>query len=119
MEEIPVRALDDTDEGAAVSSPNSAVSSFQMDFCRNSRKFCEGDSEEDENGTTRKKLRLSKTQSAFLEDSFKEHTTLNPVSITLTFLLPLSFTVSTKILLVLNCNAKKKCRNKNLFLQKS
>ncbi|KAK7378268.1 hypothetical protein VNO80_03706 [Phaseolus coccineus] len=78
MEEIPVRALDDTDDAAAVSSPNSAVSSFQMDFCRNSRKFCEGDSEEDENGTARKKLRLSKTQSAFLEDSFKEHTTLNP-----------------------------------------
>ncbi|BAT85357.1 hypothetical protein LR48_Vigan03g223300 [Vigna angularis] len=75
MEDTPVRALDDTDDGAAVSSPNnSAVSSF----CRNSRKFFEGDSEEDENGSTRKKLRLSKTQSAFLEDSFKEHTTLNP-----------------------------------------
>ncbi|KAK8473484.1 hypothetical protein PHAVU_001G143500 [Phaseolus vulgaris] len=78
MEEIPVRTLDDTDDAAAVSSPNSAVSSFQMDFCRNNRKFSEGDSEEDENGTARKKLRLSKTQSAFLEDSFKEHTTLNP-----------------------------------------
>ncbi|WVZ08679.1 hypothetical protein V8G54_022025 [Vigna mungo] len=79
MEDTPVRALDDTDDGAALSSPNnSAVSSFQMDFCRNSRKFFEGDSEEDENGSTRKKLRLSKTQSAFLEDSFKEHATLNP-----------------------------------------
>lgn len=75
-----MRTLDDTDDAAAVSSPNSAVSSFQMDFCRNNRKFSEGDSEEDENGTARKKLRLSKTQSAFLEDSFKEHTTLNPVS---------------------------------------
>ena len=91
MEEIPVRVLDDTDDGAAVSSPNnSAVSSY---FCRNSRKFCEGDSEEDENGSTRKKLRLSKTQSAFLEDSFKEHTTLNPVSNSHFF----SFTISTKV----------------------
>ncbi|KAI9154076.1 hypothetical protein LWI28_020620 [Acer negundo] len=31
-----------------------------------------------ENGLTRKKLRLSKEQSAFLEESFKEHNTLNP-----------------------------------------
>lgn len=38
-------------------------------------------SDEDENGLTRKKLRLSKQQSAFLENSFKEHSsTLNPVS---------------------------------------
>ena len=37
-------------------------------------------SDEDENGCTRKKLRLSKEQSAFLEESFKEHNTLNPVS---------------------------------------
>ncbi|XP_071721125.1 homeobox-leucine zipper protein HAT14-like [Rutidosis leptorrhynchoides] len=35
-------------------------------------------SDEDENGSTRKKLRLTKEQSAFLEDSFKEHSTLNP-----------------------------------------
>lgn len=38
-------------------------------------------SDEDENGSTRKKLRLSKEQSAFLEESFKEHNTLNPVSL--------------------------------------
>ncbi|CAJ1908225.1 unnamed protein product [Sphenostylis stenocarpa] len=74
--EIPVRAVDDTDDGAAVSSPTSAVSSFRMDFW--SRKSCDGASDYNENGSTRKKLRLSKTQSAFLEDSFKEHTTLNP-----------------------------------------
>ncbi|KAF5771943.1 putative transcription factor homeobox-WOX family [Helianthus annuus] len=37
-----------------------------------------GMSDEDENGLTRKKLRLTKEQSAFLEDSFKEHNTLNP-----------------------------------------
>lgn len=36
-------------------------------------------SDDDENGSSaRKKLRLSKEQSAFLEESFKEHHTLNP-----------------------------------------
>ncbi|KAL5762821.1 hypothetical protein ACOSP7_019085 [Xanthoceras sorbifolium] len=96
----------DQDGGAASSSPNnSAASSFQMDFCiysgghnnnnnnNNKRDFDSSalgihDSEaerassrasdEDENGCTRKKLRLSKEQSAFLEESFKEHNTLNP-----------------------------------------
>ncbi|KAF5785774.1 putative transcription factor homeobox-WOX family [Helianthus annuus] len=37
-----------------------------------------GTSDDDENGLGRKKLRLTKEQSAFLEDSFKEHNTLNP-----------------------------------------
>lgn len=41
-------------------------------------------SDDDENGApNRKKLRLSKEQSAFLEESFKEHSTLNPVSFNL------------------------------------
>ncbi|KAM0027630.1 hypothetical protein Hdeb2414_s0019g00542421 [Helianthus debilis subsp. tardiflorus] len=40
-----------------------------------------GTSDDDENGLGRKKLRLTKEQSAFLEDSFKEHNTLNPVSL--------------------------------------
>ncbi|XVF36487.1 hypothetical protein REPUB_Repub19eG0062600 [Reevesia pubescens] len=35
-------------------------------------------SDEDEEGSPRKKLRLSKEQSAILEDNFKEHSTLNP-----------------------------------------
>ncbi|XP_058094346.1 homeobox-leucine zipper protein HAT4-like isoform X2 [Magnolia sinica] len=35
-------------------------------------------SDEEEGETTRKKLRLSKEQSAILEESFKEHNTLNP-----------------------------------------
>nr|GEV44921.1 homeobox-leucine zipper protein HOX11-like [Tanacetum cinerariifolium] len=35
-------------------------------------------SDEDDNGISRKKLRLSKVQSAYLEESFKEHNTLNP-----------------------------------------
>ncbi|EMS67655.1 Homeobox-leucine zipper protein HOX19 [Triticum urartu] len=34
--------------------------------------------EEDDDGSTRKKLRLTKEQSALLEDRFKEHSTLNP-----------------------------------------
>lgn len=88
----------EVEEGAAVSSsPNSTISSFQMDFsaarARGGEKGgtvagrSEGDverassraSDEDENGLARKKLRLSKEQSAFLEESFKEHNTLNPV----------------------------------------
>ncbi|KAL5067457.1 hypothetical protein RYX36_018344 [Vicia faba] len=96
----PVRELDvnrfpatteDVDDGASLSSPSSSVSPFPMDFSmrntnaeyggRNKREN-EGEAErvsdDDENGSTRKKLRLSKDQSAFLEESFKEHTTLNP-----------------------------------------
>ncbi|CAN6185885.1 unnamed protein product [Urochloa humidicola] len=38
-------------------------------------------SDEDEGASARKKLRLSKEQCAFLEESFKEHSTLNPVRI--------------------------------------
>ncbi|KAJ1434425.1 Leucine zipper, homeobox-associated [Sesbania bispinosa] len=99
----PLVAEDEAQEGAALSSsPNSAASSFQMDLCIYSRggggslsgsggkRDSDGEaydqrassraSDEDENGggSTRKKLRLSKEQSAFLEESFKEHNTLNP-----------------------------------------
>ncbi|KAF6139166.1 hypothetical protein GIB67_023219 [Kingdonia uniflora] len=76
----------DTD---VVSSPNSTtVSSFQLDFSihrankRDSETAglidIERASDEDDNALARKKLRLSKEQSAFLEESFKEHNTLNP-----------------------------------------
>ncbi|GMJ02293.1 homeobox from Arabidopsis thaliana [Hibiscus trionum] len=89
---LPLVAFgDETEEGAAQSSPNSAVSSFQMDFAiRNGGSRCKRDmegeterggsraSDDEDNGSTRKKLRLSKEQSAFLEESFKEHNTLNP-----------------------------------------
>ncbi|KAK1551609.1 hypothetical protein Q3G72_001244 [Acer saccharum] len=95
----------ETDQDGASSSPNnSAASSFQTDFCiynnnnnsNNKRDFDSSgsgalgnhdleaerassrNSDDDENGCTRKKLRLSKDQSAFLEESFKEHNTLNP-----------------------------------------
>ncbi|KAL2330898.1 hypothetical protein Fmac_018479 [Flemingia macrophylla] len=92
-------AEDEAGEAAVLSSsPNSAASSFQMDLCIYSNRggsFNKRDSEgeaydqrassrasdeDDNNGTgnTRKKLRLSKEQSAFLEESFKEHNTLNP-----------------------------------------
>ncbi|KAI3868114.1 hypothetical protein MKX03_035330 [Papaver bracteatum] len=90
-------SADELDDGAAISSPNSTVSSFQIDFSMyrnggNSKRDSEiaglndGDNErtssrasdEEENGLARKKLRLSKEQSAFLEESFKEHNTLNP-----------------------------------------
>ncbi|CAA2954584.1 homeobox-leucine zipper protein HOX11-like isoform X2 [Olea europaea var. sylvestris] len=80
----------EVEDGAALSSPNSTVSSFQMDFSIYTRgkrdaNEVEADrgasskaSDEEENGMARKKLRLSKEQSAFLEESFKEHNTLNP-----------------------------------------
>ncbi|KAF2293665.1 hypothetical protein GH714_003947 [Hevea brasiliensis] len=82
-------AVGEAEDGAALSSspPNSAASSFQMDFCIYSKsgnheaeveRASSRASDEDENGSTRKKLRLSKEQSAFLEESFKEHSTLNP-----------------------------------------
>ncbi|XP_059643082.1 homeobox-leucine zipper protein HOX11-like [Cornus florida] len=92
---LPLAVLDDAEDGAArSSSPNSAVSSFRMDFSiyrsgRSGKRDLEDEvetervgssraSDEEENGLTRKKLRLSKDQSAFLEESFKEHNTLNP-----------------------------------------
>ncbi|XP_057867552.1 homeobox-leucine zipper protein HOX11 [Cryptomeria japonica] len=77
----------DDDAHAVVSSPNSTVSSFQMgmDFSvyqggrgRGRGRGSMKSSDEDEAGTARKKLRLSKEQSAYLEESFKEHNTLNP-----------------------------------------
>ena len=80
-------SMDDADEGAALSSPNSAASSFQVDFGirsgggnKRDLEASRATSDDEENGLTRKKLRLSKEQSAFLEESFKEHNTLNPVS---------------------------------------
>ncbi|XVE55691.1 hypothetical protein DITRI_Ditri03aG0178800 [Diplodiscus trichospermus] len=66
----------------------SAVSSFSNSSVKKERDFgCEEVelervssrvSDEDEEGCPRKKLRLSKEQSAVLENSFKEHSTLNP-----------------------------------------
>ncbi|KAL6322388.1 hypothetical protein AAG906_007941 [Vitis piasezkii] len=75
-------------EDVGVSSPNSTISSISGK--RNDRETNEEEneneneiesSEEDAGGTgdtVRKKLRLSKEQSAILEETFKEHNTLNP-----------------------------------------
>ncbi|CAL9157041.1 homeobox-leucine zipper protein HOX11-like [Musa acuminata AAA Group] len=78
------------ERASSSSSPNSTVSCPQMDFSaqrgggvgaaaaaavgRASSRV----SDEEENGLVRKKLRLSKEQSDSLEESFKEHSTLNP-----------------------------------------
>jgi len=65
----------ETEEDAGAWSPVSTLSSLR-------RKRSERDDNEgDEAGqNSPKKLRLSKEQTAILEESFKEHNTLNPVS---------------------------------------
>ncbi|WCJ25836.1 Homeobox-leucine zipper protein HAT4 [Euphorbia peplus] len=77
----------DCEEEAGVSSPNSTISSISgkrseretngedIDLDRDGSR---GISDEEDGDTSRKKLRLSKDQSAILEESFKEHNTLNP-----------------------------------------
>lgn len=76
---------------ARISSPHSAVSSFSTAYppcikrerdagCEEAEmeRLSSRASDEDEDGSARKKLRLTKEQSALLEDRFKEHSTLNP-----------------------------------------
>lgn len=86
MNSLPSTA--DCEEEAAVSSPNSTLSSVSGK--RNEREpngedndvdrdCSRGISDEEDGDTCRKKLRLSKDQSATLEEIFKEHNTLNPV----------------------------------------
>lgn len=41
--------------------------------------ICRASDDDEEKGSSRKKLKLSKQQSAVLEESFEEHSTLNPV----------------------------------------
>ncbi|KAL3698818.1 hypothetical protein R1sor_012894 [Riccia sorocarpa] len=82
MNQIPSSA--DCDE-VVVSSPNSInlkrerekIHDFDLERDRACDISSRG-SDEEEGGNTRKKLRLSKEQSALLEESFKEHSTLNP-----------------------------------------
>ncbi|EEF30913.1 homeobox protein, putative [Ricinus communis] len=83
-------ATADCEEEAGVSSPNSTISSVSGK--RSEREGINGEehehdmerassrgiSDEEDGDTSRKKLRLSKDQSAILEESFKEHNTLNP-----------------------------------------
>ncbi|KAK4414617.1 Homeobox-leucine zipper protein HAT3 [Sesamum alatum] len=74
----------DCDEEVMVSSPNSTVSSLSGK--RSEREENDGERAssslemEDDGGDAsgRKKLRLSKEQAAVLEETFKEHNTLNP-----------------------------------------
>ncbi|GAB4858076.1 hypothetical protein Ancab_015978 [Ancistrocladus abbreviatus] len=77
------------DEEAGVSSPNSTISSVsgkrsEREVTTNGddhemeRDSSRGISDEEDGDASRKKLRLSKDQSATLEESFKEHNTLNP-----------------------------------------
>ncbi|KAF5195995.1 Homeobox-leucine zipper protein hat4 [Thalictrum thalictroides] len=78
----------DCEEEAGVSSPNSTLSSVSGKRSEREILNCEdneieracsrGISDEEDGENCRKKLRLSKDQSAILEDSFKEHNTLNP-----------------------------------------
>ncbi|XP_039062516.1 homeobox-leucine zipper protein HAT4-like [Hibiscus syriacus] len=80
----------DCEEEAGVSSPNSTISS-SVSGKRSEREGNNGSNElelerasshgvsdEEDGDTSRKKLRLSKDQSAILEECFKEHHTLNP-----------------------------------------
>lgn len=82
----------DCDEEVMVSSPNSTVSSLSGK--RSEREENDGerasssleiDDDADADAAARKKLRLSKEQAAVLEETFKEHNTLNPVSLSLAF----------------------------------
>lgn len=108
------------------------MSPFAMDFSmrnnnaeyggRNKRENegeAERGSDDDENGSTRKKLRLSKDQSAFLEESFKEHTTLNPVNFLFNFCLFTCFFFLIKVYLLINHVYLFACRSKNLHWQNS
>lgn len=88
-------AADNNDDEAALSSPNSTVSSVsgkrsvadaggggdgdEHDGERDSSSRAAAVSDEEEGEGSRKKLRLTKDQSAVLEESFKEHNSLNPV----------------------------------------
>ncbi|PKU84944.1 homeobox-leucine zipper protein HOX11 isoform X2 [Dendrobium catenatum] len=76
--------VEEEDERAAISSsPIRMVSSLHMNFASGGggvavERASSRGSDEEENDKGRKKLRLSKEQSAFLEESFKEQNTLNP-----------------------------------------
>nr|GMC87276.1 homeobox-leucine zipper protein HAT4-like [Ipomoea batatas] len=73
-------AAADGEEEAWVSSPNnSTVSSGSKRSEREDQETERGCSDEEDGGeASRKKLRLNKDQSAILEETFKEHNTLNP-----------------------------------------
>ncbi|XP_071730822.1 homeobox-leucine zipper protein HAT4-like [Rutidosis leptorrhynchoides] len=82
---LPPTAVE-TEEEAGVSSPNSTISSISGKRSERDLPVNENDTDrassrglsDDDGENCRKKLRLSKDQSAVLEETFKEHNTLNP-----------------------------------------
>ncbi|KAF5774989.1 putative transcription factor HD-ZIP family [Helianthus annuus] len=77
----------EAEEEVGVSSPKSTISSIsgkrsERDLPNENdvgeRSSSRGGSDDEDGDNSRKKLRLSKDQSAVLEESFKEHNTLNP-----------------------------------------
>lgn len=90
---IPVKKVDS--DAADLYRQDSAASSFSNASVKREReagseeveieRFSSRVSDEDDDGSNgRKKLRLTKAQSALLEESFKQHSTLNPVNFPLT-----------------------------------
>ncbi|KAH0646449.1 hypothetical protein KY284_034333 [Solanum tuberosum] len=81
---------EEEEEEVGVSSPNSSISSLSgnkrnereiincCDELEIERECSRSISDEEDGETSRKKLRLTKDQSVVLEESFKEHNTLNP-----------------------------------------
>ncbi|CAI8609560.1 unnamed protein product [Vicia faba] len=66
---------EEEEEETGVSSPNSTVSSVSG---KRSEREGGNISDDEDAETARKKLRLSKNQSAILEETFNQHNTLNP-----------------------------------------
>lgn len=79
--DVNMPAAEVEEDMAAASSPNSTVSSVSGKRSENEAERDRDSSYEEEDGgdaAARKKLRLSKEQAAMLEETFKEHNTLNP-----------------------------------------
>ncbi|XP_042486769.1 homeobox-leucine zipper protein HAT22-like [Macadamia integrifolia] len=82
------KACEEPTDPCQHASPHSGVSSFSNASIKRERdpgseeveieRVSSRASDEDDEGSARKKLRLTKEQSALLEDSFREHSTLNP-----------------------------------------
>lgn len=72
------------DSAAASSLSNASVKREREEEVDEAERVSWRGSDEDDDGSNgRKKLRLTKPQSALLEESFKRHSTLNPVSLSL------------------------------------
>ncbi|XP_008790281.1 homeobox-leucine zipper protein HAT9-like [Phoenix dactylifera] len=93
MPKAEARKASEERRPARPSSPHSTVSSFSSAYPPSvkrekdaggeeaeaeAERLSSRASDEEEDGSARKKLRLTKEQSALLEDRFKEHSTLNP-----------------------------------------